>query len=75
MGQTEAVKAGAGIGILHDYVARQHSELIRLLPQVSLKRSYWTTYHETSRDLARLRIVVEYIRELVAAESHIFVAG
>lgn len=73
IGQTEAVKAGAGIGILHDYVARQYPELVRVLPEVTLRRSYWTTYHETSRDLARLRIVVDYIRELVAAESHIFV--
>ncbi len=74
IGQTEAVKAGAGVGILHDYVARQHPELVRIMPEFTIRRSYWTTYHETSRDLLRLRTVVDYIRELVAAEHTIFVA-
>jgi DNA-binding transcriptional LysR family regulator len=72
IGQTEAVKAGAGIGILHDYVARQYPELVRIMPDMTIRRSYWTTYHETSRDLVRLRTVVDYIGELVAAESGIF---
>jgi DNA-binding transcriptional LysR family regulator len=74
IGQTEAVRAGAGIGILHDYVARQYPELTRILPEISIRRSYWTTYHETSRDLMRLRAVADFIRELTANESHIFVA-
>jgi DNA-binding transcriptional LysR family regulator len=73
IGQTEAVKAGAGIGILHDYVARQSTELVRIMPDIAIRRSYWTTYHESSRDLVRLRTVIDYIREVVAAESDIFV--
>ncbi|MBP2560016.1 DNA-binding transcriptional LysR family regulator [Neorhizobium galegae] len=73
IGQTEAVRSGAGIGILHDYVARQYPELVRVLPQTVIRRSYWTTYHETTRDLMRLRTVVEFLKELVDGESHIFV--
>lgn len=73
IGQTEAVRSGAGIGILHDYVARQYPELLPVLPQVVIRRSYWTTYHETTRDLMRLRAVVEFLKELVEAESDIFV--
>ncbi len=34
-GQTEAVLSGAGIGILHDYIARQYPELVRILPDIS----------------------------------------
>jgi DNA-binding transcriptional LysR family regulator len=75
IGQTEAVRAGAGIGILHDYVARQYPELVRILPDFTIRRSYWTTYHETSRDLLRLRTVVDFIRELTVQEGHIFIAG
>ncbi|WP_105429261.1 LysR family transcriptional regulator [Neorhizobium sp. T6_25] len=73
IGQTEAVRSGAGIGILHDYVARQYPELVRVLPETVIRRSYWTTYHETTRDLMRLRTVVEFLKELVDGESHIFV--
>jgi len=72
IGQTEAVRSGAGIGILHDYVARQYPELTPVLPEISIRRSYWTTYHETTRDLMRLRAVVEFLKELVETEGDIF---
>ncbi|MGO8039206.1 LysR family transcriptional regulator [Rhizobium leguminosarum] len=72
IGQTEAVRSGGGIGILHDYIARQYPELQRILPEVSIRRAYWTTYHETARDLMRVRTVADFVQELVSAERHIF---
>ncbi|NZD60486.1 LysR family transcriptional regulator [Rhizobium sp. WYCCWR 11290] len=72
IGQTEAVRTGAGIGILHDYIARQYPELQRILPEVSIRRAYWTTYHETARDLLRVRSVADFLQELVSAERQIF---
>lgn len=72
IGQTEAVRSGAGVGILHDYIARQYPELQRILPEVSIRRAYWTTYHETARDLVRVRSVADFLQELVGAERHIF---
>ncbi|MGR9391812.1 LysR family transcriptional regulator [Rhizobium leguminosarum] len=72
IGQTEAVRSGAGIGILHDYIARRYPELQRILPEVSIRRAYWTTYHETARDLMRVRSVADFLQELVSAERHIF---
>jgi DNA-binding transcriptional LysR family regulator len=67
IGQVQAVRAGAGIAILHDYIARQDRELERLLPEIRLRRSYWTTYHESMRDLPRMRTVIAYLQEVVAA--------
>lgn len=72
IGQTEAVRSGAGIGILHDYIARQYPELIRILPDVSIKRAYWTIYHESARDLVRVRTVADFLQELVSEERRIF---
>ncbi|MGO4567405.1 LysR family transcriptional regulator [Rhizobium sp. 2YAF20] len=72
IGQTEAVRSGAGIGILHDYIARRFPELIRILPDIAIRRGYWTTYHESARDLVRVRTVVDYLQELVSAERQIF---
>jgi DNA-binding transcriptional LysR family regulator len=72
IGQTEAVRSGAGIGILHDYIAAQDEGLMRILPEVSIKRAYWTVYHETARDLVRVRTVVQFLQELVAQERRIF---
>lgn len=73
-GQTEAVRSGAGIGILHDYIARQYGELVRILPENLIRRAYWTTYHESARDLVRVRTVVRFLQELVEEDSRIFVA-
>ncbi|KQV68309.1 LysR family transcriptional regulator [Rhizobium sp. Root1220] len=72
IGQTEAVRSGAGVGILHDYIARQHDELVRILPEVSIRRAYWTTYHESARDLVRVRTVADFLQELVSCERQIF---
>ena len=71
-GQTEAVRSGAGVGILHDYIARQYPELVRLLPETSIRRAYWTTWHESARDLTRVRTVAEFVQELVRQEHGIF---
>ena len=71
-GQTEAVRSGAGVGILHDYIARQYPELVRLLPESTIRRAYWTTWHESARDLARVRTVAEFVQELVRREHAIF---
>ncbi len=71
-GQTEAVRSGAGVGILHDYIARQYPELVRLLPANTIRRAYWTTWHESARDLTRVRTVAEFVQELVRQEHAIF---
>ncbi|EMS95314.1 transcriptional regulator, LysR family protein [Agrobacterium tumefaciens str. Cherry 2E-2-2] len=71
-GQTEAVRSGAGIGILHNYIAGQYPELLRIMPQLTISRSYWTAYHESARQLVRVRTVVDFLQELVAEERRIF---
>ncbi|KJF68880.1 LysR family transcriptional regulator [Rhizobium nepotum] len=71
-GQTEAVRSGAGIGILHNYIAGQYPELLRIMPQMSISRSYWTAYHESARQLVRVRTVVDFLQELVAEERRMF---
>ncbi|MCD2183373.1 LysR family transcriptional regulator [Rhizobium sp. GN54] len=72
-GQTEAVRSGAGIGILHNYIARQDDDLVRILPGTTIRRAYWTTFHESARDLARVRTVTAFVQELVESEQSIFV--
>ncbi len=72
IGQNEAVLSGAGIGILHNYIARHHGELVRLLPDISIRRAYWTIYHESARDLARVRMVSDFLHDLVREERQIF---
>ena len=72
IGQTEAVRSGAGIGILHNYVARQYPDLVRVMPDISIQRTYWTIFHESARDLARVRIVADFLHEIVREEKGMF---
>lgn len=72
-GQTEAVRSGAGIGILHNYIARQDTALTRILPDITIRRAYWTTFHESARDLARVRTVTSFVQELIEREQSMFV--
>jgi DNA-binding transcriptional LysR family regulator len=67
IGQTEAVRSGAGIGILHDYIAREDASLVRILPEISIRRTYWTVFHESARELARVRTVANFLQEIVEA--------
>ena len=68
MGQTEAVRAGAGIGILHGFMARLDSNLVPVLPEHSLTRSYWTVVHEDLRTIRRVALVSDFLAEIVARE-------
>ena len=72
IGQFEAVRAGAGIGILHDFMAMGDSSLVRLFPEQSTKRTYWTVWHEHVRVLRRVQLVVELLDRIVRRERHLF---
>ncbi|MDB5524685.1 MAG: LysR family transcriptional regulator protein [Rhizobium sp.] len=72
IGQNEAVRSAAGIGILHNYVARQYDDLIRVMPDIAIRRTYWTIFHESARDLARVRIVADFLHEIVREERGIW---
>jgi DNA-binding transcriptional LysR family regulator len=65
LGQTEAVRAGAGIGILHDYHASHDPDLVRILPEHSFTRSYWLVTHSDMRALTRVRLVADFIVDAV----------
>jgi DNA-binding transcriptional LysR family regulator len=72
LGQTEAVRSGAGIGILHAFIARTYDDLVPVLPERQIRRSYFTVYHESMRSLRRIATVVQFIQGLVERERGIF---
>ncbi|GGE15263.1 LysR family transcriptional regulator [Aureimonas endophytica] len=72
LGQAEAVAAGAGIGILHGFVARREAALTRILPEIAIRRSYWLVTHESAAALAPVRHVAEGIVDLVRRERAAF---
>ena len=72
LGQTEAVRSGAGIGILHAFIARTYVDLVPVMPERQIRRAYFTVYHESMRRLRRIETVVKFIQGLVERERGIF---
>jgi DNA-binding transcriptional LysR family regulator len=73
--QMEAVRAGHGIGILHDYAALQFPELKRLLPALRFTRTYWLMSHPDTHGTRRVGEVYAHITEAVrAAKAHFVLA-
>ncbi len=72
MGQTEAVRAGAGIGILHTFMASGDAHLVPVLPLHTVTRAYWTVMHEDLRGVRRIGVVSDFLAEIVARARSIF---
>jgi DNA-binding transcriptional LysR family regulator len=72
LGQVEAVRAGAGIGILHTFIARGLPDLVPVPAAPPIRRAYWLVYHESVRPLRRVQAVSTFIAGLVEKERGLF---
>ncbi len=72
LGQVEAVRAGAGIGILHTFIGRAHDDLVALEFVEPVRRAYWIVYHESTRSLPQIQVAVNYIQQTVSSNRAIF---
>ncbi|MFK5595914.1 LysR family transcriptional regulator [Methylobacterium sp. HMF5984] len=68
VGQLEAVRAGAGIGILHDFAASDCPDLVRVLPHIVFERTYWLLSHPDSHEVRRVSACREFIMRRVREE-------
>ncbi|MBV8441399.1 MAG: LysR family transcriptional regulator [Hyphomicrobiales bacterium] len=72
--QLEALRAGVGLGVVHDFIARRFKDLVRVLPERRAMRAYWLVAHEDTRGLGRIRAVAEHLAEAVARDRAIFLS-
>ena len=70
--QLEAMRAGVGIGVVHDFIARRFTDLIRVLPERRATRAYWLVTHEDTRGLGRIRAVADHLTKAVARDRGMF---
>ena len=73
VGQLEAVRAGVGIGALHDFIARRHPNLVRVLAERRARRSYWIVEHEDTRGIGRIRAVHDFLVGAVDEDRATFI--
>ena len=59
--QLEAVRAGVGLGVVHDFIARRFPDLRRVAPERAAARAYWIVTHEDTRGLGRIRAAHAHI--------------
>ncbi len=72
LGQVEAVRSGAGIGILHAFIARSVPELVPVDAAGPIRRAYWLVYHESMRPLRRVQAAASFIIRAVERERQLF---
>jgi DNA-binding transcriptional LysR family regulator len=74
VGQVEAIRAGHGFGIVHDYVAARLPELVPMLPEITFRRSYWLVTHPDTSRSGRVATVTRAITQRVREERRLFAA-
>lgn len=72
LGQLGAVRSGAGIGILHRFMSDEEPELVRILPQHAITRSYWTVVHEDLKNIKRVNAVSDFLIRIVNESRAMF---
>lgn len=70
--QLEALRAGVGLGVAHDYIARHFPDLVRVLPERRAERAYWIVTHEDTRGLGRIRAVHNHLVASVERDRGMF---
>jgi DNA-binding transcriptional LysR family regulator len=70
--QLEALRAGLGLGVVHDYIARRFKDLRRVLPERRATRNYWIVTHEDTRGLGRIRAVHDHLVQCVTRDRGMF---
>ena len=73
--QLEALRAGVGLGVAHDYIARRFKDLRRVLPERRAMRAYWLVTHEDTRGLGRVRALSGFLAESVGRDRRLFAPG
>jgi DNA-binding transcriptional LysR family regulator len=63
--QQHAVVAGCGIGLLHHFSAGSDDQLIPVLPNLSVLRTYWVLFHARQEKVARIRAVISFLEDIV----------
>ncbi|MHA3795369.1 LysR family transcriptional regulator [Sphingomonas sp. YL-JM2C] len=71
--QKEAICCGYGIGILPDFLVTERDGLIRLPPEeMSAMKEFWMVMQSEMINLARVRVVIDFIVEAVRKERALF---
>ncbi|MCV6596398.1 MAG: LysR family transcriptional regulator [Mangrovicoccus sp.] len=69
--QWQWLRQGAGIGLVHDFTLARDPNLVRVLPELAIKRSYFVAARRTDTQFERMRIFREQFIAAVNQELSI----
>ena len=64
VGQVAAVKAGLGIGVLHDFLLDNKDGLLPVFPDLDLSREFFLVWHPNIDRIPRIHTVLDFMRSL-----------
>ena len=68
--------AGLGISVLPHFIGRRDARLVPVLADaVSITRSFWIVVHQDIARLARVRAVIDWLKEVIALEAPLLAAS
>ena len=73
--QMNLVEAGGGVGAFPHFIVPPDSNLVRILPELQVVRSFWMAIHAELYNTARIRAVRFWLAELVAENQHRLTPG
>lgn len=68
--QARLIASGAGVGVLPHFLACADPTLVRVLPDVSITRTFWLVTHRDTRQFRRVRAFREWLAALVERHRH-----
>ena len=71
-GNSKPCGPASASGVLHDFIARRHPDLVRVLPEHWALRSYWIVEHEDTRGIGRIRAVHDFLVGATAEDRTTF---
>jgi DNA-binding transcriptional LysR family regulator len=67
--QQQAARSGLGIAVLPCYMASSDPALVPLLPDETIRRSYWISTRRELHKSVRLRVLWDYVVQLCEREQ------
>jgi DNA-binding transcriptional LysR family regulator len=72
IGQLSAVVAGAGIGVIPYFMAHAEKNLVPVLPDQNIERSYWLQFNPDSKQITRVRMTIDFIVNQIRGGKDLF---
>lgn len=70
--QARMIASGAGIGVLPDFIGQLDPSFIKVLPDVTIRRTFWLVAHSETAAFPQVRAMRDWLRETVVAHSSLF---